>query len=210
AARSGRPSHPRRGRAVALYGRSAAGRVQRREPVQRLRVPIRGSDGRAAGAARPAPAARGADRLLESVRSALVRALAGVARVFAQAVRSGPCLFLQRFSSQHCAMTTVPLSLNAPLSRRLRAWAAERFPVANTVMVLVVYVSVLLAGRALAGPGRLWLGAGAAAGAGHARSSEGRWGGGSRAAGRLGARGRLGGGGGAVGACAGLELVDAE
>ena len=61
-------------------------------------------------------------------------------------------------------MTTVPLTLNAPLSRRLRSWAAERFPVANTVMVLVVYVSVLLAGRALAGPGRLWLSAADGAG----------------------------------------------
>jgi 4-hydroxybenzoate polyprenyltransferase len=61
-------------------------------------------------------------------------------------------------------MTNVPLTLDAPLPLRLRAWAAERFPLANTVLVLVIYVTALLTGRALAGTGDLWLSAADCAG----------------------------------------------
>jgi len=56
-------------------------------------------------------------------------------------------------------MTTVPLTLDTPLPRRLRAWAAERFPLANAVLVAVVYLAALLTGRALTTGGELWLSA---------------------------------------------------
>ena len=46
------------------------------------------------------------------------------------------------------------LTLEAPLARRLLAWANERFPPANAVLILVIYAAAVLCGRALvtAGP----------------------------------------------------------
>jgi 4-hydroxybenzoate polyprenyltransferase len=52
-------------------------------------------------------------------------------------------------------MSTVPLTLKTPLPKRLSAWAAERFPPANWLLALALYLAALLAGRALAVPGPL-------------------------------------------------------
>jgi hypothetical protein len=47
------------------------------------------------------------------------------------------------------------LTLEAPLARRLLAWANERFPLANGVLILVIYTAALLCGRALTTVGPL-------------------------------------------------------
>jgi 4-hydroxybenzoate polyprenyltransferase len=49
------------------------------------------------------------------------------------------------------------LTLEAPLARRLLAWANERFPPANGVLILVIYAAALLCGRALTTDGPLEL-----------------------------------------------------
>jgi hypothetical protein len=46
-------------------------------------------------------------------------------------------------------MSTQHLTHDAPLSLRLLAWSNERWPIANVVLVLFIYVAALLAGEAL-------------------------------------------------------------
>ena len=47
------------------------------------------------------------------------------------------------------------LTLDAPLLQRLLAWAAERFPLVNGVLIFAIYATALLYGRALTSAGEL-------------------------------------------------------
>jgi 4-hydroxybenzoate polyprenyltransferase len=49
------------------------------------------------------------------------------------------------------------LTLESPLAQRLLAWSGERFPVANGVLIFVIYASALLYGRALTNGGEVSL-----------------------------------------------------
>jgi hypothetical protein len=57
-------------------------------------------------------------------------------------------------------MSTAQLTHDTPLSQRLLAWSSERWPVANAVLVLFVYLTALLFGEALTHRGALSISAG--------------------------------------------------
>ncbi|OUS04684.1 prenyltransferase [Gammaproteobacteria bacterium 42_54_T18] len=48
---------------------------------------------------------------------------------------------------------TTPLSLENPLGKRLLAWAKERFPLANGILCIVLYITAALVGRHLENSG---------------------------------------------------------